>query len=792
MGGKKKSSRLNGRQRHEAAKDNGPDETIEGLGFQMTRHGRFIETRINRSADEQRALVESMANHLPEAEEALKAQVNEIANSLRDRDTFQVLAALSLRNHLVDPETYSESSHEGKSVVVEFASLIALKSEYSRGTNSYDSAAEIAKLQASIEEVVTGSMLLNVARSASSSLGRGRAGEAPTLDEELQFIVRAFETGVRNLAYEHHHKEVLRGLFAPFDEDLRRLGGVTVDQAISLAAAIPERVTRRFVERARQAAGDYNSLEAEVRLYRKHPHGPRAERALERDDREGGERGEFLRKLASQPPKKIKQFLRYARVEWLLFVADTICCFSPEELQAEVPLPLETVQAFLDLFSISFPGVDPDFYEPSPTHVLRDRPLLAHDGRYLCPAMMLLDWAIQSQFERLLKQAGGALWQRYHKHRHDWVLNRALDCLSSQLPSGQRHQNLFYTAENGDQAELDGFVAYDSLAVFLEVKAADLTPPARRGAPERLRRELRTIIGKSHDQAVRAKGAWQKGAAFRDTEGGQVELGRDFSQVLLLSVSLAPVGVITARLHSDAEYFSPGEYSWLIGLYDLLVIADILDLPGSLPHYAKQRVETAHLGLLEAADELDIFGYYLVEGLYLDRIAEEMRAEGTPARFQLLSYTEQFDAYYAFTSGIRRKRAKKPRQEVPAALEQLIRRVDASSLPGRLDAIIAILDLDSESRKQLAKGVENARSIARSKRRPSNISLVGPERGGWGITYYCGLRDVNLRDELRAYCERKRDELSKRFWVGIAEVIELPFRVVEVVVLVHVNRPTGA
>jgi hypothetical protein len=252
------------------------------------------------------------------------------------------------------------------------------------------------------------------------------------------------------------------------------------------------------------------------------------------------------------------------------------------------------------------------------------------------------------------------------------------------------------------------------------------------------------------------------------------------------------VGVLTARLHADAEFFQPGEYSWLIGLYDLMVIADILDLPGGFPHYAKQRVETAHLGLLEAADELDIFGYYLVEGLYLDRIAEQMRAEGTPASFQLLSYADQFDAYYAYSTGVRRKRAKKPRQRLSTTLAQLIRRIDASGLPGRLDVIMAILDLDSTSRDRFAKEAERVRSRARQKRRPSNVSLAGPERGGWGITYYCVDHGAALQNHLRAYCETKKKDLDKRFWVGVGELVERTPTVVAIVVLVEGTRADGA
>ena len=106
-----------------------------------------------------------------------------------------------------------------------------------------------------------------------------------------------------------------------------------------------------------------------------------------------------------------------------------------------------------------------------------------------------------------------------------------------------------------------------------------MTDPARRGLPDRLRYDLGKVIADSHAQAVRAKTYLSAApeAHFRRTDGGpDVVVPVDtVHNIALISVSLAPLGHLTALLHADSAlgFFRNGEYSWVISLYDLLVIS---------------------------------------------------------------------------------------------------------------------------------------------------------------------------------------------------------------------------
>ena len=445
----------------------------------MERFGRFVHISAHRSPEEQVELTTTMASSEP----MLRAELKEKAQALQDKlskyDTFQVLSALSLMNHLADPETYKEWSHEGRPAFAEYAALIALRRAYSPGSELYATGKDLQELQTSIEELHGQAMWLQIAKSAASSVARGTPGGPPSALDEMRFKTRLYETYVRRPAYEHHHYEVLRGLFISFEDELVKHVGFSLEDAISLANAIPSRINRLLQEKKNIAAEQLGEMRGQIQRFRQ---------LRRKGGADSGEPGGYFAQVAARPAKEDDRHVAFAIGEWLLFCAGDICEFSVEDLCHETGIPRDRVESFLTAFSMEFPGVDPEFVEPSPTHGLRYRPILKHGESYLCPGLLLLDWAIQPGFEAALKKAGAKLWARYHKHRHDFVLAKAMQCLQAVMPSAQVSSNLFYrpSKPGAELAELDGLCIYDSLAIFAEVKAADFTDPAKRGAPERL------------------------------------------------------------------------------------------------------------------------------------------------------------------------------------------------------------------------------------------------------------------------------------------------------------------
>lgn len=760
---------------------------LEGPGFRIERHGRFIRTVVDRTPEEQRELIDRMASSVDTLSTELVQKAAELETRLKEYDSFNVLGGLSLQNHLVDPETYEEISHKGKSFVAEYAALLVLKSPYSKGTRLYANGAALGDLQNRVEDVLQSAVWLQMAKDARSVAGATSVAAAPEPHaiRDLQMLSRLNELAVRNPAYEHHHHEVLRGLFAPFAGQLYDLLGFSVDEAIILSETIRSRIGRLFHDRLDKAYSEVKKLGEEVNLARRR----KTRKAWIADVMASNQPDtsahiEYVQDLAKRSIKKVRRYLNSAAIEWVFLAAGDICSFSANELAEEAGVAANRTKAFLDALSIDFGTVPADFAEPALTHPLKTRPVIRHEDRFMVPAIMLLDWAIQPLFEETFKKVTEKVWEGYQRHRHDWLLSAAIGLLRRAMPAAQFSTNLFYDVE-GDRskrAELDGLGQYDSIVFLLEAKGQNLTEPARRGAPMGLRQDLRQIIAESHEQALRAKayldsarkGGSSQAVHFSRERGSDVVVELDsMDQVVLLSVTLAPIGHLTAQLHADSpmELFRPGEYSWVVNLYDLMVIADVLDLPAAFPHYVTRRVQTAHLGLLEAADELDIFGYYLKEGLYLDDVAARLRRNSANMEFRLLSYTGPFDAYYAHVTGARSTPAPKPAQAIPPALRFLLERLENSSLPGRLEIALAILDLDSSGRDALSDHAERAYHITAEEMRASNATVAGQSNGGWGITYWSDSHPAAIPVALEQYCARKRTESAARKWFGIGEIV---------------------
>ena len=210
------------------------------------------------------------------------------------------------------------------------------------------------------------------------------------------------------------------------------------------------------------------------------------------------------------------------------------------------------------------------------------------------------------------------LGNRYRKHRHGYLLGRGVKCLQRILPGATAYINLHYEFE-GVRPELDALVQYDSVLIVLEAKGAPLTPPARRGAPDRLERDLRRIVSDAHAQGHRAYRFLREGSGrFRLGDGTamQVDLG-SFEEVFVVSLHLEPLGHLTALSHAVEAMGLPTdgpEQSWMVSLYDLMVLSDVLDIPSMFPHYVKRRLRVGRQGFIDAHDELDFFCYYLQEG----------------------------------------------------------------------------------------------------------------------------------------------------------------------------------
>lgn len=746
-------------------------EAIVGQGIRIERHGRFIYFDTRRSETEHKEIITALASARSLLEKDIPRKAEQLREQLKLYNSFDIIANISFINLFVDPEKYKEYAHEGLQFIVEYITLLCLMDDFSEGGNPLEQGPpDLQNIQDTVKEIVSNTLLYMASKRANPD-----NPVPPTPLETFQHHSFSRNLVVRNPGYSHHQTEVLKSLFSfePVRNWMQSSLGFEIEGVFSFIEAIEAIMTGRISERRQQAKDSEKQLRREVRLFRQ-------------GKLKGGEYPEHvLSELAKLSEKKTFRKIRYLLTAWIFFGLGTTFSFTAEELADKSGKPVGIAKKFLDCFSIGFREVTPDFIWPNPTHPLRLRPIVHHDGHYLCPATALLLWGAKAALEELLNPGSqravnkdGRIWEKYQKHRSDYLVSEGVKLISEMLEHGKSYQNLKYQFEENGQTkkdELDGLVLYDKCAFLIEGKAGILTEPAKRGAPKRIISDIEKLIVESHVQATRAEKYMSatEEPAFNLQDGQELKIDKsNLGTSFLVTLTLDPLDTFTPVLYQVAELgiFGEGKLPWAVYLLDLKVIRELIEFPSQFIHYLKRRLRINELANIEAYDELDWLGYYFLEGLYF----EDVSKSGVD-RFQLLSYTTAMDDYFMYQTGERITPAPKPHQQMPELFKQIIFELEEKHPKGYSEIVCVLLDMDSKTRKKFAKWFERSRRNTRQDGKMHDFTFPFPDIKT-GITVMT-CRDLPLKDfesRLQSYCQLKKYQLRYTRWLAIGSHIRLP------------------
>lgn len=677
-------------------------------------------------------------------------QARDLADHLRDYDTLSVLAAAKLSNLVLDPNTYSEPEHEGRAAHVEYLALLLCREPLREGRR-VESGDDWNPVEAAVRDLFLYAMLI-------APLAGHADGRDP---DDLRFAIASHELLVRNPAYRVHHDVVLSGLFDPFERDFLRVAGFSAQDAVAVADAIADLENDAFHD-----ALDLSQRAAEELLLEPSLHYAKTGEWTGWMDPPIG----FLDTIADAPRRDVLRVVRsLAAVGAANYYADAQV-FHIDDIAEASGVPVDRVRAFLDVTSLTPGDVPDDFLLPASVHPLGTRPYVRLDDDHLvAPIAGGVVSALLRILEGVLKPHQ-QVWNRYQAHRHDFILDTGLQLLQQLMPAASVERELTYSFEDPEvgevvNGELDGLVEYDSALFLVETKGHTLDEASRRGAPLRLRKRLGEILHASHEQALRARRYLDATSpvAFTREDGSTVDVEGRGRRIYMVSLTLEPLGhvsgLIGAAEHEDL--FANRDVPWAVCLYDLMVIADLLDLPPALPHYVERRLRAASQGVFSASDELDFFGHYLANALYYDD--EDLVVEGERVGFvQLGSFTVEMDDYYFYQEGVRTRRARKPKLTLDPKTRRLAEALDRSGMPGRLDAVLSVLDGGERARKILADSLDAGDKKARRKGKPVGLVFDRPAEDGHEVLILVvGVSSprVDIRERLE---ERLRTQMRER------------------------------
>lgn len=691
----------------------------------------------------------------------MREQVQELEIVLLRYNTFDMLSNLIVTQLMTDPETYKEITHQGLPVIIEYVALLYLKHPYNEGEAVVIDGPVLEEVESRVRQI------LDAIKLYYASEAFLRVHDNKRNFDDFRFLTITDELFVRSPGYAHHQRGRLLALFSSIKEWLLQNLGFSVDDVLAIDQAIDDMTMRKLADRRREEQQAMKQIHAELHDYR-------LGKIYE------SENEELFQRLAHLPLNEARKQIRLSMMGWFFsFLGRTVFAFTSEEVAKEANIPVERVQAALNYFSLEFGSMPSDFYMLSPTHELKRQPFMRVEDAYMYPVPGSLIWAVQPRLEELLNPGSKVklntnqrLWEKYKDDRGEYLERETLSLFGQALQHAQIYHSLSYNiTEDGVQKtpELDGLIIYDTTLFLVEMKAGTLTLPARRGSKERMKRDLKDLMGEAHRQAQRARRYIEStdAAEFMTKDRQKVVVHKDaFRRIFLVTVTLEPLDVFHATLHDLAGtgLFEEGKLPWAVSLDVLRVICETNEFPTQLVHYLLRRLQLNERGNIYAHDELDLYGVYLTKGLYFQGSDIE------EANFiHILSHTTPFDDYYFYEMGIRETPATKPRQPIPQLLRDIILELEQHhDVAGHSDAVLQLLDWDDRTRKQFVRFYERIRRLTRRDGGIHDFTLVSTEAKA-GLTCFSALtRDADdAYRRLATYAQMKKYQTRADQWLGM-------------------------
>ncbi|MBZ5705101.1 MAG: hypothetical protein LAN63_07080 [Acidobacteriia bacterium] len=520
--------------------------------------------------------------------------------------------------------------------------------------------------------------------------------------ERLLMSAKIHSLYVRGDAYPHQFLEYASELYGEHDRWFKSNLGFTINDAIQIVRAIPVELERRVNESATRAKADAPG---------------RAETFLEAGEEAGLSRRELEIRIACD--------LHFGAARQLL-------SFTVEEISQISGAGLNVCKAFLNRLSQPFGYRNPRFPNtygdaskaPWDYNCVDERPFLEHENRYWLFTNPMLTSVIFYTFYYDL-MADVAYRPRFEASRGAYVERKVRNYATRVFPTETVLLNPTYS--NGQEFS-DVAVLYDGKVVIFQCKAKGLARSARIGENfVQLRADMQAGIRTAFDQALRARKYLRDSEkAILGTEGAELHVEtKHITDIYLINVTFMPFHTMATRFENIEDalgLFPEKEYPLSLSLGALDIVSQLLDSPARFLHYVNRRLAIEKTAFDLDADELDLLGYYLFQGLYFT--PEEVRGASDVA---LTGFSEEIDEYVHRKYDAHQE-VERPQTPMPPGFSELIS--DIESLPSmyRTDCAIALLDMGGPARSKIMELIETTKSMTRKDNGQHSISLDVPDQ----------------------------------------------------------------
>ncbi|MDN3551011.1 hypothetical protein [Mucilaginibacter aquaedulcis] len=288
--------------------------------------------------------------------------------------------------------------------------------------------------------------------------------------------------------------------------------------------------------------------------------------------------------------------------------------------------------------------------------------------------------------------------------------------------------------------ENDLIVLINDFAFIIEAKSGAISPPARRGATERLYKTLKELVVEPSEQAIRFQN-YLKGNlgihkfSTRNKVINVVDSGA-IKYYVPLGITLSNLGPIGCNLKKLTDAGIIGhkleELAPSISITDLEVIFELLPLEAQKVHYLSRRREfEAHLQF--QGDEMDLFAFYLDNGFNIgdDEYDKDFH-------INLTIKSKEIDPYIIGKS--RGVDVPKPGLKMTPFWAALLNKFEKRKAQMWLQASYILLNAPEEDQKMFEQAFEKLKTQILKGNAPKDHNWVmmacGPERRRYVIAGY--------------------------------------------------------
>ncbi len=558
--------------------------------------------------------------------------------------------------------------------------------------------------------------------------------------ELLAQHMRIHTHGVRNAGYYQQVMRHLRGIFGPLDGDFVSTTGVKLSALVTMCENILKLAEQRLNARSKifQSINEH-TVEEVVRSYcsasnlAEEYQGALLRECIEHKADVGGARARCIHDAD----------LRLAQLYW----------FGLSDFVSAYPEPIHEDKLLDILLKWSYPptgllGHNQDFlFLDNPVWA---RPMVQVGPREFFWPMPELFHSFGIEMLENLIQGDEKRLKRYHDRIRPNYLEDQVEHLCKQtFPAADVYRGLSWQDAAGREGETDVLVLVDAIALIIECKSGRITKQARRGAPERLRTEVRKLIEDAAKQSQRFGElllSTVNTIAVQDRNGATHQINADkLLKAVKLNITLdffGPVGC-EVRAMLDAGLIDPAvATSPTMPLVHFEEVLHMVETPVERLHYLARRAEIER-NIELMADEEDFIALYLATGFNLGELEfqEKTRLMVSPLSEDLEPYLKAFHAGADAT---------KPRRRYTQWWSQLLERLERNTFSNWTLAAFVLLDVRHDQQREfeaaVRKMLKNVRSNWHQQGHLNAIVLAnGPEKRRNAVVAV-GVKRVN-RDE---------------------------------------------